>query len=163
MDIVKYLLEGAALATVVFLTTGGKLTVATFAGLTLTVAVSLALLDSFSPRVATGVRRGAGFSVGMQQVGGCNSDTCGARIGITSTETEDSTETETEDSTELGSEDSIDLRPEILREMNLFPVPNKVGSCDIPKQTAGAQCNLTAGYNESVVAANEPLEQLAPI
>ena len=68
-SLVKYLLEGAAVAVAAYLIPRKKVDVTEIALIALTAAAVFAVLDSFAPLVAVSARHGAGFGIGYQQVG----------------------------------------------------------------------------------------------
>ena len=68
--IVRYLIEGLAVAFVAYLVLGkNKLNMRDVVILGVTAAFVFAILDAFSPMVATGVRFGAGFGIGQNLFG----------------------------------------------------------------------------------------------
>lgn len=69
-SLVKYLLEGVAVAVAAYYLTNKKQDPQEVLMLGLVAAVSFLVLDQFAPAVAGGARQGAGFGVGYQLVGG---------------------------------------------------------------------------------------------
>ena len=68
--VIKYLIEGLAVAFVAYLVLGkNKLNMRDVVILGITAAFVFAILDAFSPMVATGVRFGAGFGIGQNLFG----------------------------------------------------------------------------------------------
>jgi hypothetical protein len=68
--VIKYLLEGLAVAFVAYYVVGkGKLNMKDVVILGVTAAFIFAILDTFSPTVALGVRFGAGFGIGQNLFG----------------------------------------------------------------------------------------------
>lgn len=68
--VIKYLIEGLAVAFVAYLVLGrDKLNIRDVVILGVTAAFVFAILDAFSPMVATGVRFGAGFGIGQNLFG----------------------------------------------------------------------------------------------
>ena len=68
--VIKYLLEGLAVAFVAYYVVGrGKLGVKDVVILGITAAFVFAILDTFSPTVSLGVRFGAGFGIGQSLFG----------------------------------------------------------------------------------------------
>ena len=68
-SLVKYLLEGTAVAVAVYLIPSKKLSAEEILVIALTAAATFAVLDQFSPWISSGVRQGSGFAIGYQQVG----------------------------------------------------------------------------------------------
>lgn len=68
--VVKYVLEGLAVAFVAYYLTGKKTDLFEIAMLGLTASLTFLVLDLFAPSVALGSRQGAGFGVGYGMVGG---------------------------------------------------------------------------------------------
>jgi ABC-type Co2+ transport system permease subunit len=73
-DIVKYLLEGVAVAVVAFYVTGKQTNLQDVALIGLSAAVSFLVLDMFAPAVGAGSRQGAGFGIGYNLAGGAADD-----------------------------------------------------------------------------------------
>ena len=69
-SVVKYLLEGAAVAAAAFYIPKKKTNLQEVAMIALTAAAVFAVLDQFAPAVAAGARQGSGFGVGYNLVGG---------------------------------------------------------------------------------------------
>ena len=69
-SLIKYLLEGLAIATVAYVIPKQRLDPLEIAILSLIAASTFAILDIFSPLTALGSRQGAGFAVGWRMVGG---------------------------------------------------------------------------------------------
>ncbi len=67
--IVKYLIEGLAVAGVAYLTLKGKSSAKDIALLGVTAACIFAILDLFAPAVGVASRQGAGFATGAALVG----------------------------------------------------------------------------------------------
>ena len=67
---VKYILEGLAVALVTVVIPKKSLMVKEVAMIALTAAATFAVLDVFSPAIASGARTGTGFGVGFSMVGG---------------------------------------------------------------------------------------------
>lgn len=63
-DVVKYLLEGCAVAVAAYYIPQKKTDLKIIAIIAVTAAATFAVLDTFSPSVATGARQGAGFGIG---------------------------------------------------------------------------------------------------
>ncbi len=72
-SLVKYLLEGAAVAAAAFYIPKRKTDLQEVAMIALTAAAVFAVLDNFAPDVSAGARQGAGFGVGYNLVGGDDS------------------------------------------------------------------------------------------
>ena len=68
-SLLKYILEGTAVAVATFLIPSKKLAYTDIIMIALTAAAVFAVLDQFSPLVAIGARQGSGFGIGYQQVG----------------------------------------------------------------------------------------------
>ena len=73
-SLVKYLLEGVAVAVAAFYIPKKKTDLKEVAMIALTAAAVFAVLDMFAPSVALGARQGSGFGVGLTMVGGNASD-----------------------------------------------------------------------------------------
>lgn len=69
-SLVKYLLEGLAVAAAAFYIPRKKTALKEVALIALTAAAVFAVLDMFAPSVALGARQGSGFGVGLTMVGG---------------------------------------------------------------------------------------------
>ena len=69
-SLVKYLLEGIAVAAAAFYLTNKKTDLQEIFMIALVAAVTFLLLDQFSPGVAAGARQGSGFGIGYGLVGG---------------------------------------------------------------------------------------------
>lgn len=72
--VVKYVLEGLAVAFVAYYLTGKKTDLFEIAMLGLTASLTFLVLDMFAPSVALGSRQGAGFGMGYGMVGGDGDD-----------------------------------------------------------------------------------------
>jgi len=68
-SLLKYILEGIAIALATFLIPSSKLDYIDIILIALTGAAMFAVLDQFSPMVAVGARQGSGFAIGYHQVG----------------------------------------------------------------------------------------------
>lgn len=68
--VIKYLVEGAAVAIAAFLILKTKLKQNEIVLLSITAATIYAILDTFSPMVSQAARKGSGFGIGSQLVGG---------------------------------------------------------------------------------------------
>jgi hypothetical protein len=68
-SLLKYVLEGIAVAIATFLIPSNKLEYTDIILIALTAAAVFAVLDQFSPMVAVGARQGSGFAIGYQQIG----------------------------------------------------------------------------------------------
>ena len=89
MRLVKYLLEGLAVAVAAFYIPKRKTDLQEVAMIGLTAAVAFLLLDQFAPSVAAGARQGSGFGVGRALVGGDGTESTGES-------SDDSTSTDSE-------------------------------------------------------------------
>jgi hypothetical protein len=69
-SLVKYLLEGIAVAIVAYYIPQRKTSPTEIAIIAFTAALTFLILDVFSPGVAAGTRQGAGFGVGYRLVTG---------------------------------------------------------------------------------------------
>lgn len=69
-SLVKYFLEGAAVAAAAFYLTQKKTDIQEVLMIALVAAATFAVLDQFAPAVASGARQGAGFGIGTNMVGG---------------------------------------------------------------------------------------------
>lgn len=67
---IKYLVEGGAVAIAAFLIPSTKLKKNEIMVLAVTAATVLAILDTFSPTISESARKGSGFGIGSQLVGG---------------------------------------------------------------------------------------------
>jgi hypothetical protein len=68
-SLIKYLLEGLAVAVAAYFIPKKTVDVKEIALIALTAAAVFAVLDQFAPGVAAGARQGAGFGIGFNQVG----------------------------------------------------------------------------------------------
>lgn len=68
-SLVKYVLEGLAVAVAAWLIPSNKIEYTDIIIIALTAAAVFAILDQFSPLVAVSARQGSGFALGFQQVG----------------------------------------------------------------------------------------------
>jgi hypothetical protein len=73
-QVVKYLLEGLAVAVASHLVAGNKLDIKEIAMLGVTAAAVFAVLEYYSPSIVAGARQGAGFGIGFKMVGGDEED-----------------------------------------------------------------------------------------
>lgn len=69
-SLVKYVLEGAAVAVAAFYLTQKKTDVQEVLMIALVAAATFAVLDQFAPAVSAGARQGSGFGIGANLVGG---------------------------------------------------------------------------------------------
>ena len=69
-SLVKYLLEGAAVAVAAYLIPKKTLNWQEIVVIALTAAAVFAVLDRFAPAIAAGARQGSGFGIGMNTVTG---------------------------------------------------------------------------------------------
>lgn len=67
--LVKYLLEGLAVAIAAFVLPGKTLKVGTIAMIALVATATFAILDIYAPSVGSSARTGAGFGIGANLVG----------------------------------------------------------------------------------------------
>lgn len=68
-SLIKYLLEGLAVAITAFLLPTANLDGKEIALIALTAAAVFSLLDTLAPEIGTASRQGAGFGIGLKQVG----------------------------------------------------------------------------------------------
>ena len=68
-SLIKYLLEGLAVAVAAYLIPRKTVDYGEIALIALTASAVFAVLDQFAPAVAVGARQGAGFGIGFHQVG----------------------------------------------------------------------------------------------
>jgi hypothetical protein len=68
-SLIKYVLEGLAVAVAAYVIPRRKADPKEIALIALTAAAIFAVLDLFAPQVGAGARQGAGFGIGLQQVG----------------------------------------------------------------------------------------------
>jgi hypothetical protein len=73
-SLVKYLLEGAAVAAAAFYLTQKNTNVQEVLMIAAVAAATFAVLDQFAPAVAAGARQGSGFGIGANMVGGYYDD-----------------------------------------------------------------------------------------
>ena len=69
-SLVKYLLEGVAVAAAAFYLTRKNTNLQEVAMIGLVGAATFMVLDQFAPAVASGARQGSGFGIGTNLVGG---------------------------------------------------------------------------------------------
>ena len=69
MKLLKYLIEGAAIALAAFYIPGKKSDLKEVAMIALTGAVTFFILDMLAPSIGSSARMGAGFGIGAGQVG----------------------------------------------------------------------------------------------
>ena len=69
MRVVKYLLEGLAVAIAAFVIPGKTMKYGEVAMIALTATATFAILDIYAPSVGSGARTGAGFGIGANLVG----------------------------------------------------------------------------------------------
>ena len=69
MRLVKYVLEGLAVAIAAFVLPGKTLKVAEVAMISIVAAATFAVLDIYAPSVGSSARTGAGFGIGANLVG----------------------------------------------------------------------------------------------
>jgi hypothetical protein len=68
-SLLKYLVEGLAVALVAYVVPQRKLQLADTAAIALTAAATFAILDTYAPAIGDGARLGTGFGVGGNLVG----------------------------------------------------------------------------------------------
>jgi hypothetical protein len=68
-DLIKYVIEGFAVSVSAYLIAGQKSDMKEIVMLGLTAAVTFLVLDLFTPGIGSGARQGAGFGLGINQVG----------------------------------------------------------------------------------------------
>jgi hypothetical protein len=73
-SLVKYLLEGVAVAAAAFYLTKKKTDLQEVLMIALVAAGTFMILDQFAPAVASGARQGSGFGIGTNLVGGGDLD-----------------------------------------------------------------------------------------
>ena len=69
MRVIKYLLEGLAVAIAAFVIPGKTMKYGEIAMIALTATATFAILDIYAPSVGSGARTGAGFGIGANLVG----------------------------------------------------------------------------------------------
>lgn len=74
-SVLKYLLEGLAVAVAAFYIPQRKVDLQEIAMIAVTAAAVFMVLDFFAPSVAVGARQGTGFGIGYKMVGGYYEDT----------------------------------------------------------------------------------------
>jgi len=67
--LIKYILEGLAVAITAFFILGTKTSHAEIILIALTASAIFAILDNFTPKISDGTRRGTGFGIGWNLVG----------------------------------------------------------------------------------------------
>lgn len=70
--LIKYLLEGLAVAIAINVIPKQKIELMEVAMISLTAAATFLVLDAFAPNIGVGARKGAGFGIGLNQVGKSN-------------------------------------------------------------------------------------------
>lgn len=80
IDLVKYILEGLAVAFVSHYVSGGNLSTQEILVLGMTAAVTFMVLDWFAPSVAIGARQGSGFAIGRKLVEGYEDGDVSTRV-----------------------------------------------------------------------------------
>jgi hypothetical protein len=68
-QLLKYLLEGLAVALAAFFIPGRKIQIIEIVYIGLCAAATFSILDMFSPATGAGTRQGAGFGIGLNTVG----------------------------------------------------------------------------------------------
>lgn len=81
-EVVKYLLEGVAVALAAYYIPGKNTNPRAVFFIALTAAVTFAIIDKFAPLVSGGTRQGAGFGIGLSHVGGSQVKQIGRERGI---------------------------------------------------------------------------------
>jgi len=71
-DLIKYALEGIAVAVVAFYIPKRKTDINEVLLIAATAAISFLVLDQFAPLVGVGARQGTGFGIGYNMVGGAD-------------------------------------------------------------------------------------------
>ena len=107
-SLVKYLLEGIAVAAAAFYIPRKKTDLKEVAMIALTAAAVFAVLDMFAPSVALGARQGSGFGVGLTMVGGNGDAGSDADKLNTIKDLVCSNDSSSDDSSEDSSEESDD-------------------------------------------------------
>jgi hypothetical protein len=79
IDLVKYLLEGAAVAAAAFYLPQKKTNLQDVLMIAAVAAATFLLLDQFAPAVSAGARQGSGFGIGASMVGGYYDDALAAQ------------------------------------------------------------------------------------
>lgn len=72
--LMKYFIEGAAVALVAYFIPQKKTALGEVAVIALVAAAMFAVLDHFAPAVALGARQGSGFGIGYNLVGGSDDE-----------------------------------------------------------------------------------------
>jgi hypothetical protein len=67
--LIKYFLEGLAVGVAAFFIPQKKVEIKEIILIAFTAAAVFSILDAFSPSIAAGARQGAGFGIGLNQVG----------------------------------------------------------------------------------------------
>ena len=73
-NLIKYVLEGVAVAVAAFYLTSKKQNVQEVLLLGLVAALTFFVLDLFAPSVGAGARHGSGFGIGFNLVGGADDE-----------------------------------------------------------------------------------------
>lgn len=69
VKVLKYLIEGGAVALAAFVIPGRSLKLEEILMVSLTAASTFIVLDTFSPSIASGARKGSGFAIGSNLAG----------------------------------------------------------------------------------------------
>jgi hypothetical protein len=139
-QLVKFLLEGLAVALASHLIARNKLDVKEIVVLGLTAAAVFLILEYYTPDVATGARRGAGFGLGWRMVGGA------AAAAAAESEVSENTGAAEPDKEEESDKEESDKEEESDRQSpnNPYKLIDGIYSHKV----------LLAGYNENAEAAN---------
>ena len=73
-NLIKYLLEGIAVAVAAFYLTNKKQSLQEILMLGVVASATFLILDQFAPLVGAGARHGSGFGIGFNLVGGAEED-----------------------------------------------------------------------------------------
>lgn len=68
-NLITHILEGLAVAVAIYLIPSKKMEWKYIITIALTVTAMFLILDAFSPQTSMGMRQGAGFGIGFQQIG----------------------------------------------------------------------------------------------
>ena len=69
MNIVQHLFEGLAICISIYLVTRPNMSLKEIVTMTFMISLVIIILDLFAPKIAFGARKGAGFGIGLAQVG----------------------------------------------------------------------------------------------
>ena len=116
MNLIKYLLEGLAVAVAAFYIPRRKADLQEIAMIGLTAAAVFLVLDSFSPAVAAGARQGSGFGIGMGITNGLEGFEENENESETTSDTSSEGDSETENAPTAAKVETYTSQPAELTE-----------------------------------------------